>query len=106
MKLEGIDISSFNRMRFWVKGKKDTRFTSRLKVELKNALGKRAIYFVKGVTDEWNEVVIDFTQTRAISDWTNMTEFTIVFSDLVATHKEGIIFFDDISFLHVKESIE
>ena len=34
------------------------------------------------------------------------SEFTIVFSDLVSTYKEGVIYLDDISFLHVKEGDE
>ena len=103
MKLEGIDISDFNRLRLWVKGDSEVDFTSRFKVELKNALGKRAIYFVKNITDKWSEIIIDFKKTRAIKDWTNMSEFTVVFSDIVSTYKEGIIFIDDISFVLVEE---
>ena len=78
MKLEGIDISSYNLLRFWVRGEPDINFTSRFKVELKNALGKRAIYFVKGVSDEWSEVIIDFKKTRAIKDWTTMFLMSIL----------------------------
>jgi len=106
MKLEGIDISVYNLLRFWVKGDKESNFTSRFKVELKNALGNRAVYFVKGISDEWSEVVIDFKKTRAIEDWTNMSEFTVVFSDIVSTYKEGVLYLDDISFLQVKEGDE
>lgn len=104
MKLQGIDVSAFNRLRFYVKGDAAAgQFTSKFKVELKNALGKRAIYIVEGITSEWSEVRIAFKNTRAIKDWTEMTEFTIVFSDLVATYKEGSIFIDDIAFLYEDE---
>lgn len=103
MKLEGIDLSDFNRLRFWVRGDEKKEFTSRFKVELKNNLGKRAIYFVKGVTPEWSEVLIDFKKTRAIKDWSMMSEFTVVFSDIVSTYKEGTIYIDNISFLRVPE---
>ncbi len=106
MKLEGIDLSPYNSLRFWVKGNSEGYFTSRFKVELKNTLGKRAVYFVKGVSDEWSEVVIDFKKTNAIKDWTRMSELTVVFSDLVSTYKEGIIYLDDISFLNIEENDE
>ncbi|MBU1862333.1 MAG: hypothetical protein KKH94_01525 [Candidatus Omnitrophica bacterium] len=105
MKLRGVDVSPYNRLRFWVKGDGSATFTSRFKIELKNNLGKRAIYFVKDVTTKWKEYVIDFKQTRAIQDWTQMNEFTVVFSDIVSTYKEGAIYIDNISFLTVKEEV-
>jgi hypothetical protein len=103
MKLEGNDLSEYTHLRFLVKGDGTRGFTSRFKVELKNALGKRAIYLIKNVTDEWSEVLVDFKKTKAIQDWTNMSEFTIVFSDLVSTYKEGTIYIDSISFVSIAE---
>ena len=104
MKLEGIDVTEYNRFRFWVKGDAQRNFTTRFKVELKNSLGKRAVYLIKNVTPEWREVMIDFKKTRAIKDWSNLSEFTVVFSDLVSTYKEGTIYIDRLSFLKVSEN--
>jgi len=104
MKLQGVDATSYNRFRFWVRGNPDNNYTSRFKVELKNALGKRAVYLIKNVTDEWREVIIDFKKTRAIQDWKELSELTIVFSDLISDYKEGAIFIDTISFLLIEES--
>jgi len=103
MKLEGVDITKYNRLRFWVRGDSEVNYTSRFKVELKNDLGERAIYFVKGVTSQWREIIIAFKDTKAITDWTTMTEFTVVFTDLVSTYREGVIYIDDIAFLLVAE---
>lgn len=98
MSLEKADVNDYDKLAFWVKGDSVANFTSRFKVELKNSLGKRAVYFVKDVTSEWKEVIIDFKRTPAIEDWKDMTEFTVVFSDLVSTHKEGVIYIDNIRF--------
>ncbi len=106
MKLEGYDVTAYNRLRFWVKGDATAGYTSRFKVELKNALGKRAVYLIKNVTSDWREVVIEFKKTRAIKDWTTMSELTVVFSDLVSTFREGVVYIDAISFLSVPEDTE
>jgi hypothetical protein len=103
MKLEGIDVSSYNRLRFWMRAAPDADCTARFKVELKNSFGRRAVYLVKDVKNEWQEVFIDFKKTRAIQDWTQLSELTIVFSDLISTYKEGSLCIDNISFVRVRE---
>jgi hypothetical protein len=103
MKLEGVNVTPYNRLRFWVRGDSKSEHTSRFKVELKNMLGKRAVYLVNNVSDVWREVVIDFKKNRAIKDWSELSEFTVVFSDSVATQKKGAIFIDNISFLALEE---
>lgn len=106
MKIEGIDASAYNRLRFWMRAAPDADCTARFKVELKNSIGKRAVYLVKDVQNEWQEVLIDFKRTRAIQDWTHLSELTIVFSDLISTYKEGSLCIDNISFVHVPEGAE
>lgn len=103
MKLKGIDLSDYNTLSFWVKGAKNGKFTKRFKVELKNNMGKRAVYPVIGVTKKWKEVRINFKNTRAIKDWTRMSEFTVVFDDLFTTFKEGTIYIDQIEFKNTKQ---
>ena len=103
MKLNSINVEEYNRLVFWVKGDPAKNFTSRFKVELKNALGNRAIYMVKGVTSEWTEVSIQFKNNRAIQDWTQMSEFTVVFDDVNSTFREGVISIDNVAFALVDE---
>lgn len=104
MVLKGLNLEAYDKLSFWVRGDAVDGYTSRFKVELKNSEGKRAVYFVKDVTSDWGEVVIDFKRTRAITDWNNMSEFTVVFSDIVASVKTGVIYIDNISFLKETEN--
>jgi hypothetical protein len=103
MKIEGIDLSPYNYVRFWVKG--DHRFMSEFKIELKSTNGERASYsIIKELTEEWQELIIAFKDTPAIAEWRTMSEFTIVFSDRAKKGvKQGTLFIDDISFFYVPE---
>lgn len=97
-KLEGENLSSYNALVFWVKGDPDAGYTTKFKVELKNEQGEVGRFVVSGISDKWTEIVVPFKDFKGISDFTNMSEFVIVFDDIVATDKEGVIYIDDIAF--------
>ncbi|MBU1077008.1 MAG: hypothetical protein KKH98_06940 [Spirochaetes bacterium] len=98
IELKDSDISSFNNIVFYVKGDPDKGFTSVFKVELKNNVDQTGYAYVRGVTDEWQKIVISLDDFRGLSDFTSMKEFTIVFADTDVTQKEGIIYFEDLYF--------
>ncbi len=102
-KLEGKDLSDYNTLVFWVKGDPDTGYTARFKVELKNEKGDICRFVISGVSDEWTKIVVPFKNLKGISDFSNMSELVIVFDDVIATNKEGIIYIDDITFTTEKK---
>lgn len=97
-KLVGIDIDAYDVLSFYLKGDAKAGFTSRFKIELKTRGGRRAIYTINGVDATWQAFNIPFKQTRAVSDWSKMEEFTIVFDDILTTKKVGKIYLDQITF--------
>ncbi|MCM8798493.1 MAG: hypothetical protein NC821_03390 [Candidatus Omnitrophica bacterium] len=107
MKLQGIDISDYKALSFWVKGDEMRGFTKVFKVELKNtkfswdrpSAGNMGRYYVTEVTKDWKEIVIPLDKFAGLEDKTSLAEFTIVFEDRIATKKEGAIYIDDIAFL-------
>ncbi|MCM8793725.1 MAG: hypothetical protein NC898_04590, partial [Candidatus Omnitrophica bacterium] len=99
MKLQGIDISGYKALSFWVKGDEMRGFTKVFKVELKNTQGHMGRYYVTEVTKDWKEIVIPLDKFAGLEDRTSMHEFVIVFEDRIATKKEGAIYIDDIAFL-------
>jgi hypothetical protein len=98
MKLNGLNASKYNKLTFWVKGDKKRGFTPLFKVELKNNKGEVGRYYVTGVTDKWQKVEIPLRKMAGISDFSNLTEFVIVFEDWRDPVKEGTIYIDDIQF--------
>lgn len=98
-KLDGdIDYSVFKKVGFWVKGDGDRGYTSIVKVELKNCINETAIYYVTGITDKWQQIIIPFKKFSGLTEWSLLKEFVITFEDRVATKKEGTIYIDEIYF--------
>lgn len=95
-KLEGEDFSDYNTLNIYIKGDSNKGFTSRIKIELKD-FQKSAAYVLSGITEEWQKFSIPFEKFRAISDWSAMNEFVIVFDDMNSNPKEGSILIDNVS---------
>lgn len=95
------DLSSYDEMSMLIKGDAEAGFTTQFKLELKNAKGERVVHMVKGITDQWQRVVIPMEELKAtgsISDWSKMKEIVFTFDDLTVTRKNGILYVDDIKF--------
>lgn len=97
MKLGELDAREYNQLVFYIKGDVDEGFTSVLKVELKNPqeLGRVK---VSGINENWQKVVIPFSNFVDITNWQEMTEFVIVFDDLTVDKEVGAIYIDEIYF--------
>jgi len=96
-KLQNQNLIDYKELVFYVKGEEEKGFTTRFKVELKNPT-QVASFLVAGVTSDWQKVVIPLQKFKAITDWSQMTEFVVVFDDLTSNPKEGVIYIDDIYF--------
>lgn len=96
-KLMNIDISGYKYLVFSIKGDSKAGFTTSINIELKNKnqIGKAT---VEKITGEWQKIVIPLSRFAGINDFKNMKEFVIVFTDVTATKKEGVIYIDDIYF--------
>jgi|GEM_PF-2229904 len=101
--LMGIDLTGYKYLVFYIKGDKRAGFTTRINVELKNKfqIGKLE---VKGITDEWRKIALPLEKFIGLTNLQNMKEIVIVFSDLNATKKEGVVYIDDIYFSRNDES--
>ena len=98
MKLEGIDISQYKKLSFFIKGDAEKGFTPQIKLELKNSKKEVGRYLLKGITDKWQQVSIPLSEFVGLTDLKGMTEFVIVFDDITSTVKVGTIYIDEITF--------
>lgn len=98
MKLEDVDLSDYKKVSFWLKGDKDAGYSSKFKLELKNASEVAPLY-VEDVSDNWTLIEIPLSNFGRITDWSKMKEFVIVFEDSQATQKTGAICIDDVAFI-------
>ena len=98
MDLANSDLRQYNSLVFYVKGDEGDGFTTQFKIELKNAGAEVGRAIVTGVTNKWRRVVIPFRKIDGLTDWSKVTQFVIVFDDINATDKDGIIYIDNITF--------
>jgi len=98
MKLEGIDLTRYDTLSFWVKGDEEIGFTQRFKLELKNIFGEKTTYIVWGIESDWKEITLAIKDGVKLIDWSSMAELVIVFDDILATKKEGSILIDQFVF--------
>ena len=98
MRLQNLDASKFDSRAFRVMGDPKLGFTTVFKVELKDSLDQTSHFYVRGVTDQWQDVVIHFKDFEGITNLRSLKEFVIVFEDTTATSKRGVIYIDDVRF--------
>jgi len=97
-KLQGIDVTPYKNFVFYVKGDEKDGFTTQFKIELKNTKKEVGKYYVKGITSDWQKIVVPLRNFAGITDFSNMTEFVVVFEDRIATDRDGAIYIDNLHF--------
>lgn len=98
MDLNNADLRQYNALVFYAKGDENEGYTTQFKVELKGANGDIGRYLVTGVSSEWQKIVVPFRKVNGLTDWSAVSQFVVVFDDINATDKDGVLFLDDISF--------
>ena len=98
MKLGNLDATPYEWFSFYIKGQSNGQFTKRFKFELKNAKGERAVYLANALSTNWQQIQVPFKKNQNVTDWSQLTEFVIVFDDILVTYKKGTLFLDEIEF--------
>lgn len=98
LKLKETDVTNYDILSLWIKGTPDGKFTTALKLELKDTEGKRAVYPVTNISKEWKEFQVNFKKTKAPMNWKKISEIVLTFDDIVSTYKEGTLYIDQVAF--------
>lgn len=98
MRLQDLNASRFDSLAFRVRGDPKMGFTTVFKIELKDSVDQASHFYVRGVTDQWQDVVVPLKDFEGIANFRSLKEFVIVFEDTSATSKKGVIYIDDIRF--------
>ena len=98
MRLQNLDATKFDNLAFRVRGDPDMGYTKVFKVELKDAMDQPSHFYVQGVTDQWQDIVIPLKDFQGMANVVKLKELVIVFEDTSATAKKGVIYLDDVRF--------
>lgn len=99
MRLQNLNASKFDRLSFRVKGDAGMGYTSVFKVELKDAMDQASHHYVRGITDQWQDIAIPLKDFEGMANPAKLKEFVIVIEDSTATAKRGVIYLDDVRFI-------
>ncbi len=98
MKLENLDAAQYNKLAFYIKGDTEEGYPQKIKIEFKNNKGEVGKVYVSQISGTWAPVEVPFSNFKGIKDFSQMTEFVIVFEDRVTKPKTGTIYIDNIQF--------
>ncbi len=98
MRLQNLNAEKFDNLAFRVRGDSKIGYTTIFKVELKDAADQSSHFYVRGVTDQWQDVIIPLRSFEGIANFKRLKEFVITFEDNISTAKRGVIYLDDIRF--------
>lgn len=104
--IEGENLTPYSNFSFYIKGDRAEGFTKRLKIEIWDIYNVEVIYFVRGITDEWQKVTIPLTEFKGIlSRWDKPKRIAIVlenqpdfYKETCVTRTKGVIYIDNITF--------
>jgi hypothetical protein len=98
MRLQNLDATRFDNLAFRVRGDTAMGYTKVFKVELKDAMDQASQHYVRGVTDQWQDIVIPLKDFQGMANPVRLKEFVVVIEDTTATAKQGVIYLDDVRF--------
>jgi hypothetical protein len=101
-KLDGINLSGFKGLSFWIKGDAERDFSTRFKIEIRDNDKNSIRYTVRDITSSWKTVIIPLTsfQTNAILFNNNdIQELLFEFDDTGVDVQKGRYLIDDVCFI-------
>ncbi len=104
--IQKADLTPYSSLSFYIKGEKAKGFSRKLKVEIWDINNVEIIYFINGITDEWQKMVIPFDEFKGIlSRWDKVVRVTIVlenypdfYKNTCITKSQGVFYVDNIAF--------
>ncbi len=107
--LQGLDASGFDHLAFWVKGDAVIGHEAEIQVGFRRpdpvhrGLTETATTMVRGISGEWQLLVVRLGRMTGIRDWSNLRHFIIVFDPRRTARKSGAFYVDDITLLRTGE---
>ncbi|MFH0948649.1 MAG: glucoamylase family protein [Elusimicrobiota bacterium] len=100
-KLNGADLRAYKKLEFYLKSSSPPPST--IKLELKNHLDQVGNYLLTDIATSWKKISIPIEKFEGITDFSKITEFTIVFESWQPGNVLGEIYLDDIYFSSPEE---
>jgi len=96
MRLEKINLNKYGEFAFYIKGDSAFGYTTKIIAEIKSMAGDIARFRIEDISDEWQKITLPLHKIKNAGDFSEGSEFTLVFEDRVVTKKVGRVYIDQI----------
>ncbi len=96
--LNGLNLTRYNALGFSIK-KDDPKNNVSLRVELTNSFKETAFIYLKEIPSKWNEYKIIFSEFKAISDWSEMSNLSFIVEEWNTAEKKDVVYIEDVKVL-------
>jgi hypothetical protein len=93
-----LDLNPFRRLAFSARRMNTTGSVS-LRVEWINAFKEKSEVYIKDIPSHWQEFVVNLSDFRNISDWSEVTQLLLSTEEWNATRKSDVVYIDNIRLL-------
>jgi hypothetical protein len=98
-KLQGQDLTAFNRLTFDLRGDAAAGIPGAIKIEIKRANNSEvAILYIENITDSWQSYSVNLADFRpALSSWMGIEELVFTF-EANRSGRAGVVYLDNVQF--------
>jgi len=95
LKLKNLDLARYKALAFSIK-KSNYKNNVSIRVEFNNSYNEKAFIYVKNIPSKWNEYVINFSEFKGISDWSDMSGLLFSVEEWNTVEKQDVVFLENI----------
>ncbi len=95
LKLKSLNLGHYKALAFSVK-KTNYKNSISLRVEFNNSYNEKAFVYVKDIPAKWNEYVINFSEFKGVSDWSDMSGLSFSVEEGNSKEKTDVVFLENI----------
>ena len=92
-----IDMTKFSKIEFIIRAKEEGN-PGIVKVSVKTRRNEESFYYVRGLSQKWQNFSVDFERFDGITDWSQVSNVTFTLEPWNVRNRKGLILIDNISF--------
>ena len=97
LSLSDLNVDRYQALHFALRAKEEGN-PGVVKIVIKNKRNEEAYYYLQGIGFNWQEYTIPLDQFQKISDWSSVTDVSIVLESWNVEKKKGLLLVDKIYF--------
>ncbi|MBM3251781.1 MAG: hypothetical protein FJZ11_03260 [Candidatus Omnitrophica bacterium] len=95
--LPSINLENSDSLKFSIRGYRNG-FPRIIKIALENRKKEKSVYYLDDINTKWQNITIDLSEFKEISDWTNITKLSFIIEAWNTDNNKCSVLIDDVRF--------